>query len=33
MSASEMIIELLLFTVPALLLLLIHSPARTEESD
>ncbi len=33
MSTSEAIVELLLFAVPALLLLLIHSPARSEESD
>jgi hypothetical protein len=33
MSTSEAIVELLLFVVPALLLLLIHSPARSEESD
>jgi hypothetical protein len=33
MSTSEAIVELLLFTVPALLLFLMHRPARSEEPD
>jgi hypothetical protein len=33
MSTSQAIVELLLFAVPALLLLLIHSAARSEESN
>jgi hypothetical protein len=33
MSTSEAIVELFLFAVPSLLLLLIHSPARSEESE
>jgi len=33
MSISEVIVELLLFAVPVLLLLLINSPAWSDESD
>jgi hypothetical protein len=33
MSTSEAIIELLLFAVPALVLFLMHRPARSKEPD